>query len=153
MAFEKLSGWVATLPRAELDKPYMSVEGVFYTPRKMLQEARKRSKVGKTILRNFLVGKRTNPGENVGAPATLAEAELEALAEARVRAVLARYPPDQPIVYVLSGVSAPDPEIRGGGLTPTQLLDQLAQKTPEGLKLIEQEKNYMLYLEELKKRV
>jgi hypothetical protein len=131
----------------------MSVEGKFYTPREMLAEARKHSQAGRTILRNFMLGKRTNPGENIGAPATLAETELDALAEARVRAVLARYPADQPVVYVLSGGFQAQPEIRGGGLTPAQLLEQLDQKTPEGQKLIDQEKKYMLYLENLKKKV
>lgn len=151
MSFEKVVAWVATLPRAELDKPYMKINDRFYTPREMLQEVRKRTRVGVEILRRFLaMPKHQSP--RVGNPQGLSEGELEELAEARLRAWLARQPPGKPVVYVL-GQALPGPPLRGGGVTPEELLREVDEKTPEGKKLIEREKRYLEYLENLKARV
>lgn len=129
MTVAKLESWLKLLPVADRDSPIIEVDGRYLTPREMLSEARAGTSIG-------LLAQRIWEGRVVTTD--------EALAVARIKKWLERYPPREPVVYILGGK---------GFLTREDIWEAVRARTPEGMKYIETELKYIEYLDKLKERV
>lgn len=113
MSRELVRRWFSKLPEHEKDLPIIIYNGVAYTPRMILMEVERGTPVGEYLQRKL----------EVGSYGTTPEEEYH-LAMIRLEQILRKYPPNKPIVGVLS---YPPYE-----LTPEDLLNEIRNRTELG---------------------
>lgn len=119
---EIVRAWFNRLPPYEIDLPIIVVDGLAYTPRSVLYEVERGTRLG-ARMQELLETGRFGTDE-------------KALAKIRLREILSRYP-DQPLVARL---------IDQRVFTPTQLLREIEAESGVGLAWIEGEVRHIRYL-------
>lgn len=127
MTLARVRAWFNRLPPYERDLPLLILNGVAYTPRMALAE----------VERGTAVGARLQALIEAGRFGTTAEQEL-ALAKIRLKELLAKFPPDKPIVATIG-----TPELPGRAYTPRELLEEIQRQTPRGRQWIQAELQQM----------
>jgi len=127
MTLEVIRRWFSKLPESERDLPIVIYNGIAYSPRAILYEVMRGTKVGK-----HLQGK-----VEAGELGTTSQEEYY-LALLRLKQILSRYPPNKPI---LASLTYP-PQL----YTPQQLINAIERGTPLGKRLVNTEIQHMRYL-------
>jgi len=120
VSIELVRRWFSKLPESERDLPVIIYNGIAYTPRMILAEVERGTPVGEYLQRKL----------EEGSYGTTPEEEYR-LAMIRLEQILRKYPPDKPVIGVLSA--------RPIVLTPAQLLREIREGTPLGRMFVEAE--------------
>lgn len=127
MTLEYIRKWFNRLPESERDLPIVILNGIAYTPRMILHEVERGSKIGEELQTKVEAG-------SFGTT----EEEAYNLALIRLKEILKRYPPNKPVIAVLS-----NPPVT---LTPEQIIEQVEKRTPLGKRFVEAELQQVKYL-------
>jgi len=123
MTLERVERWFEALPEPERDIPLIVIDEVAYTPRRVLEEVRAGTDLGKKMQEMLESPERMLPVKEI-------------LAEKRLEVILGRYPPDQPRYGVII-------EGRREILTPRELMVHIRKRTKLGKQWIRTEKEYI----------
>jgi hypothetical protein len=123
----RVRAWFNRLPPYEQDLPLLMLDGVAYTPRMALAE----------VERGTSLGARLQTLIESGRFGTTFQDETT-LAKIRLKEILARYPPDKPIVATIG-----TPELPGKAYTPSELMEEIQKETARGKQWVQAEVQHM----------
>ncbi len=136
MTLARVQAWLQRIPPNELDLPLLIVDGTAYTPRMAYAEVQRGTATGAKL--QMLI--------EAGRFGTTTEQEL-ALAKIRLKEILARLPPDKPIVATIGS-----PQLPGKAYTPRELLEEIQRQTPRGVQWLQAEVEQMRRIMALARR-